>query len=42
MARSNGKSDFEAQPLDTGHELPTSDETEEVPVRAAESPKLET
>lgn len=42
MARSNGKSDLDARPLDTGHELPASDETEEIPVRAAESPKLET
>lgn len=42
MARSNGKSELDEQSLDTGHELPASDQPEDEPVQAEESPRLET
>lgn len=37
MPRTNGKSELDPEQLDTGHELPASDETEETPGRAVES-----
>jgi molecular chaperone GrpE len=33
MPRTNGKSELDPQQLDTDHELPASDETDEIPVR---------
>ncbi len=36
MPRTNGKSELDPQQLDTEHELPASDDTEEIPVRSAE------
>ena len=36
MPRTNGKSELDPEQLDTEHELPASDETEEIPVRTAE------
>jgi molecular chaperone GrpE len=37
MARTNGKSEVEPQELDTEHELPASDDTEDVPQGSAEA-----
>src|ERR1700758_4829137 len=37
MPRTNGKSELDPEQLDTEHELPASDETEEIPVHRAES-----
>lgn len=37
MPRTNGKSKLDPEQFDTEHELPASDETEEIPIRAADS-----
>ena len=37
MPRTNGKSELDPEELDTEHELPASDDTEEIPVRAVDS-----
>jgi molecular chaperone GrpE len=37
MPRTNGKSELDPEQLDTEHELPASDDTEEIPASAAQS-----
>ena len=36
MPRTNGKSELDPEQLDTEHELPASDDTEEIPIRNAD------
>jgi len=40
MARTNGKSEIDPQELDAEHELPASDEAEDVPQSTAEIPRV--
>jgi molecular chaperone GrpE len=37
MPRTNGKSELDPEQLDTEHELPASDDTEEIPIRTTQS-----